>query len=359
MDEELVPILIAAARRPGGVARALVVAGLVAALACGRRPRGEAAASAAPSGAPAPVASGRSGAAPVSVEAPLRVAPETLLTLDSSAYGARIALDDEAAYLFVADGAHRLVPGRAPLRMPLDLGLGPVLTRTSVVFWSQGAIFAAPKRGGPARRLGEVPHQPQYLVTSGDRFAWLDRAEDGRFTIQTLDEKRARVVYAPAGPVATLTMLHDWVFFVEQLAPSSWRLGGVSLAGGTPTFTAAKQGRTPAALATASDLYFYDGSTLTVRRVSPDLEQETILAQRFICSPIAVSDRILCAQVGGLFELRGEGSPPVALVERMRGPVTAIAADSAQVVWVTDAGRDRLAVERLPLAPLRPAATRP
>jgi len=359
MEEELVPIRIAASRRPRAAARALAVACLAAALGCGRQPRREASVSAAPSGALAPVATGRPSATPALAEAPPRAAPETLLTLGSSAYGARLALDEEAAYLFVSDGVHRLVPGRAPQRMPLDLGLGPALTRTSIVFWSNGAILAAPKRGGPARRLGEVPHQPQYLVTSGDRFAWLDRAEDGRFTIQTLDERRARVVYAPAGSVATLAMLHDWVFFVEQVAPSSWRLGGVPLGGGEATFTAAKTGRTPAALATASDLYFYDGPTLTVRRLSPGFQEETILARDFICSPIDVSDRILCAQVGGLFELHGEGSTPVALVERMRGSVTSIAADSTQVVWVTDAGRERLAVERLPLAPLRPAAAPP
>ncbi len=331
---------------------------LGAVIGCGRQPPGDAPGAPAPAAATPSVSASNRATATAPEEAPPPTRPETLLTLGASAYGASVALDEEAAYLFTADAAHRLVAGQAPQRMPLDLGLGPVLTRTSIVFWSKGSIFAAPKRGGPARVLGVVPHQPQYLVTSGDRFAWLDRGDDGRFTIQTLDGKRARVVHAPASSVATVTMLHDWVFFVEQVAPSSWRLGGVSLDGGAPAFTAARSGRTPAMLAAASDLFFYDGPTRTVRRLSPDLQEEVTLARDFICSPIAVSDRVLCARVEGLFELRKDEPRPRALIERLRGSVTSLAAAPDRVVWVADAGQGQLAVEQLPLAPLRPAAPR-
>ena len=71
----------------------------------------------------------------------------------SSAYHVSIsAADDDVFYLMTPTAAYRLEPDRAPTSMPLDLGAGAAATRSSFVFWSQGAVWAAAKVGRPARR---------------------------------------------------------------------------------------------------------------------------------------------------------------------------------------------------------------
>jgi hypothetical protein len=101
--------------------------------------------------------------------------------------------------------------------------------------------------------------------------------------------------------------------------------------------------------ASSSDVFFYDGPSLTVRRLSPDFQKEEILADDFICSPIAVSQQIFCGQVEGLFELSPQRKNPVALTGGRAGPISFIAASPTQVAWLVDTGANKLAVEMLPL----------
>src|SRR5688572_3319804 len=76
-----------------------------------------------------------------------------MLSLPVSAYHVSIAAgDDDIFYLLTATAAYRLEPARATVVMPLDLGAGAAATRSSIVFWSQGAVWTAPKAGGAPRR---------------------------------------------------------------------------------------------------------------------------------------------------------------------------------------------------------------
>jgi hypothetical protein len=276
------------------------------------------------------------------------VEPTTLLTLPTSAYSPWLTVDEGVVYLLTDQAAHRLVPGQEAPSIPLDLGIGPAVTESSFIYWSKGAIWRASKKGGKARRVAALSHQPQRFVTSGEQFVWLDRTDEGKFTIQTLDAGKPRTIVSPTGDIDTLTMLQDWVFFVERATPSSWRFGGVRLAGGAPTFSTPRSGRTPAMLVAAGDLYYYDSNTLEIHRLSPDFLTEETISRDFICSPIAVSAQIYCAHMAGLFELsRKPSSSPVRLTGSRQ--ITAVAASSTLVAWLRDTGPDRLALEMLPV----------
>jgi len=135
--------------------------------------------------------------------------------------------------------------------------------------------------------------------------------------------------------------------FVERPAGSDWRIGRVPAAGGAPAFTPLRKGRAPAMLSVHGDVFYYEGNGHEVRRLSPDLQRERSLASGFVCSPIAVSTHVYCAQVEGLFELR-DGERPRRLVpgsaQRM---VTELAATPKRLLWVVDAGPDQLEVREL------------
>ncbi len=271
----------------------------------------------------------------------------TLFTADSSAYAARLALDDDAVYLFTSGAAYRLVPGHPPERRELDLGLTPALAGDHLVYWSKGALWRAPKRGGAASMLAKLPREPERLSASGERFAWLESSPDRRFGIWTLDGSRPREIVAPQGHVAALTLLDDQVFFVEELPGTAYRLGVVPLSGGEPRYSPEKKGRTPAMLAAAGEVFFYDGPTRSVRRASPDLARERVIARGVICSPLAAAERVYCAQPAGLLELPAEGGPARVLSAARSGAITSVVASANRVAWLVDRGADRLAVETL------------
>lgn len=274
----------------------------------------------------------------------------TLLELAEPAYGVTLVSEPDGLYLLTRVAAYKVVPGKEPLRIPLDLGVGATLTQSSIVFWSKGSLFSVSKQGGEPRNVGKVEHQPALLVASGERFAWLER-RDEKLSIQTLDREKPRTVYASPGSIDALVMLESSVFFVENQG-DTWRIGSVPIDGGTPTFTSPRAGRPPSMLAAREDIFYYDGPRRSVLRLSQDFAHEQALADHFICSPIAVSDRVLCAQLGGLFEVPMDGRGPRLLTSDLRGPVSAITASSSSVFWVNDIGRsgeDKLALRTLPL----------
>lgn len=272
-----------------------------------------------------------------------------LLSLASSAYNAALSVDEEAIHVLTSDAAYRLVPGKPPVKTALDLGYGATLTRYFILFWSKGAIWKAPKLGGKPMRMATLAHRPQYFASSGDSFAWLEASEGSHFSIQTLAGTAPRLLYASAGKVDAMTLLDDWVFFVERVADSSWRFGKVRVAGGAAEFTATKPGRSPSMLSAWRDIYYYDGNTLEVRVISPDFQREQTLAKDFICSPLAVWEKVYCGQVQGLFEILGEPQAPRPLHQSSGKSITSIAANRSRVVWLSDAGPDQLTVNLLAL----------
>lgn len=282
--------------------------------------------------------------------------PTRLFALAESGYGKTLLVDPDAIYLMTKDAAYRLIVGREPVKLPLALGEGPAATRSAFVFWSDGAIFQASKKDGKARRVAPLAHQPQRFVASGEHFAWLDHADDGRFTVQTLEGKKPRVLYTSRVEVDTIAMLDELIVLVERAADSTWRFAAVSRNGGAPTYSKEHSGRTPAMLAVEKELYYYDGNAFEIRRLARDLASETTLVKGQICSPIAVAERIYCASVEGPFEISEQTPTPRRLAPEGGRTLTALAAGPGRVAWIREEGAEALAVETVSVSNAAPAA---
>jgi hypothetical protein len=269
--------------------------------------------------------------------------------LPVSAYSVSLAMDDAAVYLMTSNAAYRLVDGEAPQGLRLDLGIGPVLTRSAFVFWSNGVIWSAPKEGGPARELAKLSHQPQYFVSSGEAFAWVDQSDDGLYTIQTLDGRKPRVLLSSMGELRALDMIGDVVYFVQRPANDSWRIGFVQRDGRPAEYAATKKGRAPALLTGSDAIYYYDLDTKRILRLSLDLRQEDVQLTELVCSPIQVSTRIYCGCVEGLFDVSKDTHQPRVLVYNRPGSITSVTSNSKAVAWTVDVGSDQLAVDFLPV----------
>ena len=277
------------------------------------------------------------------------VAPTRLLSLPVSAYSVNFGLDGELAYLFTRNAAYRLAAGKPSQKIELDLGIGPVLADSGIIFWSKGAIWRAAKDGAPVWRVAALPGQPEYFVASSAGIAWLDRVEGGLFRIQSLDGQKPRVLVAEQGEISALNMVHDWVFFVLRARDNSWRIGRVHALRGEPEYTDSKTGPTPALLTGMEDIVYYDMERSEIRQLTPDLKSEHVLVKDFVCSPIFEAKNIFCGRVEGLFEVLADSRKTKFLWHAPRETVTLIRANSKQVVWAVDTGPDQLAVDMLPV----------
>jgi len=292
--------------------------------------------------APAPSrASSEADAAPA-------IEPSVLIALPVAAYHASITADGDVAYLLTEDAAYRLAPGRAPERLPIDLGEGATTTRSSFIYWSRGGVRAAPKAGGAARRLAALPERPQKFVASDTATAWVQRT-DGRFSLGALRGNKPANLYTSPGSIDAVAIAGDAIFFVERPAAAGWRIGRVAAAGGAPAFMPPRDGRPPAMLAAGRDLAFYTGAGYEVHRLSLDFAHERTIASGFVCSPLAVAEHVYCAQVEGIFELRTGERPRRLVPGSAQRLVTDIAVGATHLTWIVDAGPDKLEVRALPL----------
>lgn len=297
-----------------------------------------------------------------SVDAPLAKV-ETVLTLDRSAYGVKVALGASGWTLVTADGlysqrsdgsvAHR----NTPLSPPFSI------MANEIVHWRDGTLLATPLNEVPPRKLAALERMPRDVLSSSDHFAWLER-RDGGYRIQVAQGQRARTIYQTGHNVVSAAVLQDWVFVTEVMPDGRWRLAATPLhraaapdsASTAAAVGTARPGRPPAFLVAADDIYFYDGTTRSVRRVTPDLQEETVLARDVICSPMAVAQEVYCAHVGGVFALAKHPQADRQSAQRRvveahpGGPITAIAADRRNLFWVEDLGEGQLRVRavRLP-----------
>ncbi len=277
------------------------------------------------------------------------MAPTRLLSLPVSAYSIVLGLDGELAYLLTRNAAYRLAADKPPQRIELDLGIGPVLADSGIVFWSKGTIWNASKDGASVWRLATLSRQPEYFVASSAGIAWLDRAADGLFRIQSLGGQKPRVLVADQGEISALNMVHEWVFFVQRAKDNSWRIGRVHVARGEPEYTVSRTGPTPALLTGTEDIVFYDMERSEIRQLTPDLKSEHVLLKDFVCSPIYEATNIYCGRVEGLFEVLADSRKTRFLGNVRRETITLIRANSKQVVWAVDTGPDQLAIDMLPV----------
>jgi hypothetical protein len=278
--------------------------------------------------------------------------PVTLLQLNKSAFHTRLDLTPDAINLLTMDEVYRLVPGAEPEASKLDLSDLGVATPSSFIFWSNGAFWLAPKKekGGPPGRLASVKARPIYLVSVEERFAWIGPDEQGRHAVYALHRGEPRLLHTLTGQAAGATMVDDLVVFVERVDSANWRLGSVARTGGEVAFTTTRKGRHPSMLAAAGDVYYYywdDKSTSEVWAVSPDLRQARVVASGVTCSPLAVADRVFCASMEGLFELSPTSGLPRLVNPTDGASMTTIAVDATRIVWVRDAGPEKLEVKIL------------
>ena len=280
------------------------------------------------------------------------LAPTELMATATSAFVACLHVDKEAIYLLTERIAYRFVPGASPQTIPVENGGMAAVTRTDLIYWFDGAIWSIPKTGGTARRIAALAHKPQFFMASGDDIAWLDMPVWDRFLIQTLDGKAIRSLLYYAGRIETATMDAGRIFFVRKDADASWAVGSISIRGGDPVYAARKTGPTPAKLAAAGDLFYYDMTSNEIRRLSPDLSREEIITKELICSPLTVATKIYCPNVGGLFALPRElGAKSTSIFPEPR-TIANVAASSNFLAWLSDAGPDRLSLMMLPLMPV-------
>jgi hypothetical protein len=281
---------------------------------------------------------------------PALVEPTVLTRMPISAYQVSLALDGDAVYLLTKNAAYRLVAGQPAQGIELELGFGAVLTESAFLFWSKGRILRAPKEGGVTREVTKFAHQPQYLVTSGNSFVWIDLSDEGLYTIQTLDRNRPRVLVSSKRELSALAMIHDAVYFVECPTDLSWRIGVVQLAGGQPEYGPDRKGRRPSMFSASETIYYYDVDKTEIRKLLGGVQKEETILSGFVCSPIHVSSRIHCGCVEGLFEVSLETHQPRVLASGRTGAITNVVSNEEVVVWTVDDGRDRVAVNMLALA---------
>lgn len=289
------------------------------------------------------------------LEKPRNVSSEasTFLEWPESAYHAKLTIEDGAALLVTPTAAIRVSNGKPAEKMALPFGHTTAIFDDSIVYWHDGAIRAVTKAGEEPRTLAALEQEPVALFGSMARFGWLARSSHGAHSLHTLQGRSPRELYQTAHAVVAATMREDWVFFVERLEQASWRAAGLSTIGHARAFSKTHGGRAPSMLATGKDgIYFYDGPTRSVRRLSPDLAQETVLAEGVICSPLAVSDRVVCGHVEGVFEIPHAGATPRILSVEKGGPIAAIAADETHAAWLVDSGSGQLRLRWLELPKL-------
>lgn len=281
--------------------------------------------------------------------------PVTLLQLGTSAYHTRLDLAADAIYLLTMDSAIRLVPGQKPEVTKLDLSDIGVATPSSFIYWSNGSLWLAPKRGGPPGPLAKVKDRPVYMVASGEQFAWIGPDEQGHTAVYVLRGGKPHTIHALSGTAAAATMVDDRVIFIERLESDAWRLGSVLRGGEPPSFSAPRRGRYPSMLARAHEVYYYffEDKLSEVWAVSPDLRNERVVAKNVICSPLAAADRVFCGHMEGLFEISPTSGLAKLVYPSIGSSITTVAADPDRIVWVSDVGAEKLMVQLIHRKDLR------
>jgi hypothetical protein len=274
----------------------------------------------------------------------------TLYERGDSAYHARLFADEEAVVLVTQTGFTLFRAGKAPEEHAGSLGPVAVRRGETLVFWRAGSLWEVSLSGQGERTLAPLAHPPRYLLASEGHLAWIQVERETGASLHTLSAGVVRQVYDSADGVSAAVMHGADVYWVLGSRDRSWKIGRVGL-DGQHQVTRAHRGRTPASLARGRDgVYFYDGPKRGVRKLSFDLQREDAISSNVVCSPLAVSNRVVCAQVGGLFEVPASGGTPRFLAAEVAGPITATSATDDRAFWVAENGNERLVVRSAALA---------
>lgn len=275
--------------------------------------------------------------------------PQTLLDDPSSAYAATVLPRGDEVLVTTPTHLFRLAQDKPMEKIPARLGEVQILHEDSIAFLRDGKIRTLSLEGRGERVIVTVEHYVQYLLSSGPRLAWLSHQRQGRYFIQTESAGSVKTLYTSRKQVMWPVVHDEIVYFLEQ-SEGVWKIGRAALDGRPVTFGTERRGRVPAMLAVGPDgLYFYDGPKRGVRKLAFDLSTEEPIAEDTICSPLAVSSRVVCAQVGGVTDIARKGADPRTIAQETDGPIADIAATDARVYWIVDRGRDQMAVRSAPL----------
>jgi hypothetical protein len=283
-----------------------------------------------------------------SAEASDRTLPtvRTLFEQKASAYHARLFADEEGVVLTTPAGFTLVRADAEAEEHALSLGSIALRHGAKVIFWRAGKLRDVSIYGGDERELVSVARAPQYLLAATGQLAWISTDRAGA-ALETLSKGQTRVVYASAHRVSAPSMHGAEVFWVETQSDGSWNFARIGLNGEYRKANETHHERVPALLVPGQDgVYFYAGPRRGVRKLTFDFESETAIATGAVCSPLVVSSRVVCAQVGGLFEVLPSGSARFLASERA-GPITGLAATATRVYWVAESGDERLVVRAL------------
>lgn len=276
----------------------------------------------------------------------------TLYERGGSPYHARLFADEAAVVLVTQTGFTTFRAGKALEEHTVSLGPVAIRQGGTLVFWRAGSLREISLAGEGERSLAPLPHPPRFLLASEGHLAWIQVERETGASLQTLSAGGVREVYDSDDSVGAAVMRGAVVYWVLRSRDGSWKIGRVGL-DGEHQLTRAHRGRAPAMLALGPDgVYFYDGPKRGVRKLSFDLEREDAVSTNVVCSPLAVSRRVVCAQVGGLFELPALGGTPRFLATERGGPITATAATDDRAFWVAENGNQRWVVRSAELAGL-------
>jgi len=269
-------------------------------------------------------------------------------TLDEqacSAYHARLFPDESGVVLVTPSGFTTYTSDGVVRRQTIELGPAVARHGQTLVFWRSGKLHEVSLSGGPERALATVPRPPRYLLPSEQRLAWVHTDREAGSSLQTLSAGAVQTLYESSGDISAPVVHAADVYWVAAARDRSWKMGRIALEGGHPSWSAPQQGRPPAMLGVGHEgIYFYAGPQRGVRRLTFNLQREVSVWSGVVCSPLAVFDRVLCAQVGGLFEIPLSGAIPTFLAAERAGPITALATTRSESFWVADNGADRLIV---------------
>ena len=277
---------------------------------------------------------------------------ETLLKRGESAYGTSLFVLSAEVLLLTQTAAIRLINGEPAKTCALPFGSGPAVVDDSIVYFHEGAVRVVTHEKCESKMYSKLERPPMGFFASNESWGWLGRDTAGAFALFTFHGNAVQPLYKTTHAITFTVGWSDSVFFIEKVAPDIWRIGRVPLVGGTVVFSSTRKSRIPSMLApTDEGIYIYDGPSRMVRRLNLDLQHDRVLADRVICSPLAVSDRVICAHLGGVYEIPAEGGLPRPIATEVEGPITALAADDRRVVWVVDTAEGQLTVRSRELTP--------
>ena len=268
-----------------------------------------------------------------------------------SAYHARLFAEGDGVVLATPDG-FTILHADHPAEQHAVL-LGPAVARhgDALAFWRSGSLREVSLSGADEHELVAVPRAPQYLLATADRLAWIHTHRETGTSLQTLSDGRARVIHDSPLAARAPVLRAASVYWVAEGREETWTIERIDLDGQHRTSSKAHRGRPPAILAAGEDgLYFYDNPQRGVRRSSFDLDQENAVRTGVVCSPIAISTRVVCAQVGGLFEIPPSDAAPRFLASERSGPITALAATTGSTWWVAENGDEKLVVRSVSMS---------